>query len=184
MASDDMAEGQDGSALGDRVDAADLNMLVAAYDGLVRAGDDSVRAAWRFGQVVDGLTDPKIGYYLKELAAAMSLHPGTLSRYRRLYSTYPRPELAIEAAHQLQSYNIGLLNVSADDLQPVAHGRPLRGRHWKGKCHDCGSNHVGRIEVDADGNPVVTDEQLDEIVNGPAIPATPGVPEAQFNPGT
>lgn len=184
MASADTPGNQGATTPGRRVDAGTLNALELSYAGLVKAGEDSVRAAWRFGQVVDGLTDPKIGYYLKELAAAMSLHPGTLSRYRRLYSTYQRPELAIEAAHQLQSYNIGLLNVSADDLQPVAHGRPLRGRHWKGKCHDCGSNHVGRIEVDADGNPVVTDEQLDEIVNGPAIPATPGVPEAQFNPGT
>jgi hypothetical protein len=157
------------------VDAGTLNALELSYAGLVKAGEDSVRAAWRFGQCVDSFTD---SYYMHELAGAMNLSAGTLYRYRRLYVAYQRPELALEAAHQLETFNIDTIWQLQNDLHPVRHGRPLRGRHWKGKCHHCGSSDVGRIEVDADGNPVVSDEQLSEIVNGPADQGA--VPEARF----
>lgn len=162
---------------GRRVDASTVNALKLSYRGLVKAGQDSVRAAWRFGQCVDSFSDT---YYMTQLADAMSLSVGTLYRYRRLYFAYQRPELALEAALELESFNIDTLVQLQDDLHPVRHGRPLAGRHWRSTCRNCGGHDVGREEVDADGNPVVTDEALEAMVNGTGET----VPEAQFRSGT
>lgn len=163
---------------GRRVDAGTLNTLEMSYHGLVKAGQDSVRAAWRFGQCVDSFTD---SYYLYQLADAMNLSAGTLYRYRRLYAAYQRPELALQAAEQLETFNIDTIVQLQNDLHPVRHGRPLAGRHWRSKCHHCGSNDVGREEIDKDGHPVVTDEALAEMVNGPGEQET--APEVQFRSG-
>jgi hypothetical protein len=154
---------------GRRVDAGTLNTLEMSYGGLVKAGQDSVRAAWRFGQCVDSFTD---AYYLTQLADAMNLSVGTLYRYRRLYFAYQRPELALEAAEELETFNIDTIVQLKDDRKPVRH-KTLRGRHWRSKCHHCGSHDVGREEVDKDGHPVVSDEALAAMVNGPgeAVPA-------------
>jgi hypothetical protein len=150
---------------GRSVDAGTVNTLNENYGHLVKAGEESVRAAWRFGQCVDSFSE---AYYMYELADAMNLSTGCLYRYRRLYLAYQRPELAVQASRDLETYNIDLLWRLKDDRYPVQHGKPLRGRHWKGICHNCGAHDVGRIEVDANGNPLVTDEALEEIVNGPA----------------
>lgn len=160
---------------GRRVDAGTLNALNENYGLLVKAGEDSVRAAWRFGQCVDSFSE---AYYMHELADSMDLSVGTLYRYRRLYLAYQRPELALEAARQLETYNIDLIWRLHNDLHPVEHGRSLRGRHWRNVCHNCQSEDVGRIEVDRDGHPLVSDEDLAEMVNGPAVP------EAQFSEGS
>jgi hypothetical protein len=164
---------------GRRVDAGTVRTLELSYSGLVKAGQDSVRAAWRFGQCVDSFTD---SYLLSELADAMGLSVGTLYRYRRLYAAYQRPELALRAAQELETFNIDTIWRLQDDLHPVPHGRPLAGRHWRFRCHNCQSTDVHREETDADGNPVsVSDERLEAIVNGPE---TGTVPEAQFSSGS
>jgi hypothetical protein len=167
MASDNTPRDHRATAAGRDVDAGTLNTLNDSYRLLVKAGEDSVRAAWRFGQCVDSFTD---AYFMYELADAMDLSVGTLYRYRRLYGAYQRPELAVQASRDLETYNIDLLWRLKDDRYPVEHGKPLRGRHWKGQCHNCGSNDVGRIEVDADGHPLVSDEELAALVNGPPVP--------------
>jgi hypothetical protein len=153
------------------VDAGTVNTLNDSYHLLVKAGEDSVRAAWRFGQCIDSFSDD---YYMYQLADAMNLSVGTLYRYTRLYHAYQRPELAVAAARELETYNIDTIFRLHNDLHPVPHGRSLRGRRWQGKCHNCGSSDVGRIEVDKQGHPLVSDEELAELVNGPAVP------EAQF----
>ena len=167
------------SSPGRAVDAGTLNALTSSYAGLTKAGEDSVRAAWRFGQCVASFTDPQIGYRMHELADAMDLSSGTLYRYLRLFQAYQRPELAIQASRELETYNIDLLWRLKDDHYPVPHGKPLRGRHWQNKCRTCGGHDVGRIEVDASGNPLVSDEDLETIVNGPK-PEQAAVPAAQF----
>jgi len=147
---------------GRRVDAGTLNTLELSYAGLVKAGQDSVRAAWRFGQCVDSFTD---AYTLIQLADAMDLSIGTLYRYRRLYAAYQRPELALEAAEQLETFNIDTIWRLQNDLHPVTHGRALRGRE----------------EVDKFGDPVVTDQDLEVIVHGPD--GQNEVPGVQFSHG-
>jgi hypothetical protein len=153
-------EGRGASTPGRRVDAGTLTTLEASYSGLVKAGQDSVRAAWRFGQCIDSFTDM---YTLLQLADAMELSTGCLYRYRRLYLAYQRPELALEAAKQLETFNIDTIWQLQNDLHPVPHGRPLRGRHWRSTCRNCGGHDVGREEVDKDGNPVAAGEAPEQM---------------------
>jgi hypothetical protein len=168
------------TAPGRAIDASTVNTLADSYGHLTKAGEDSVRAAYKFGQCVDSFSHM---YTMAQLADSMDLSSGTLYRYTRLYLAYQRVELAVQASRDLETYNIDLLWRLKDDRYPVEHGKPLRGRHWKGKCHNCGSNDVGRIEVDKDGHPLVSDEELSAIVNGPAAGDSPAVPGVQFSSG-
>jgi transcriptional regulator with XRE-family HTH domain len=144
------------------VDAGALRALRLSYKSLVKAGNDSVRAAWRFGQTLDSFSD---SYTQLQLADGMELSVSTIARYLRLYRAYQRPEQAVEASVQIESYNIDLLVELQNQLAPVGHGRPLAGRHWLSVCRVCRSHDVGRIEVDEDGNPV-TDEEAAEARAG------------------
>ena len=160
---------------GRSVDAGTVNALNDSYSHLTKAGEDSVIAGYKFGQCVDSFSHL---YTMAQLADSMNLSAGTLYRYTRLYLAYQRVELAVQAARQLETYNIDLIWRLQNDLHPVVHGRSLRGRHWRSKCHHCGSDDVGRIEVDKDGHPLVSDEELAAMVNGPGEQAA--VPETQF----
>ena len=131
------------------VDAGTVRALQRAYRGLVKAGNDSVRAAWRFGQCLDSFTD---SYMQLQLADAMDLSVSTISRYLRFYRAYQRVEQALEASAQLETYNIDTLVEFQDQLAPVEHGRPLAGRHYRYVCRRCQSRDVGRFEVDGNGN--------------------------------
>jgi hypothetical protein len=127
------------------VDAATSRALIMAYKSLVKAGNDSVRAAWRFGQTIDSFTD---AYKQTDLADAMGLSVSTLHRYLRLYRAYQRPELALEASEQLETFNIDVLWELQTQLHPpVERGRSLAGRHFRYRCQHCQSTDVGREEV-------------------------------------
>jgi hypothetical protein len=136
------------------VDEGTAQMLATAYKALVKAGGDSVRAGWRFGQVLDGCSE---AFTQRQLADALNLSTGTLGRYLRLYRAYQRPELAVEAAKQLQTFNIDYIVELQNQLKPVEH-RTLAGRHFQYHCTSCGSREVKRQEVDEAGNPVAEDE--------------------------
>lgn len=127
------------------VDAATRQALSMAYRSLVKAGSDSVRAAWRFGQTIDSFSD---AYERAELADALGLSVSTIYRYSRFYHAYQRPELALAASEQLETYNIDVLWDLQNQLHPIEHGRPLAGRHWRYVCRSCGSDEVGRDELD------------------------------------
>lgn len=142
---------------GKGVDAGTVKVLRLAYRGLVKAGNDSVRAAWRFGQALDSFTD---SYTQLQLADAMGLSVSTLARYLRLYRAYQRVELALEASAQLETYNIDTITELQNQLHPVEHGRPLAGRHWRFTCRSCQGHDVGREEIDADGNLVGDETEL------------------------
>jgi hypothetical protein len=118
--------------------------LKASYKQLVKAGNDSVRAAWRFGQCLDSFTD---AYSLAQLADAVGLSIATVYRYRRLYAAYQRPELALEASEQLETYNIDTLVQLQGGLLPSEHGRPLAGRRFHYRCRHCRSTDVAREEM-------------------------------------
>jgi hypothetical protein len=130
---------------GRAVDAGTASLLAQAYKSLVKAGNDSVRSAWRFGQTIDSFTDD---YTMAQLADAMDLSTGTLHRYARLYRAYQRPELALRASEQLETFNIDIIWQLQNQLSPVEHGRPMAGRRYRYTCNHCHSTDVGRIEID------------------------------------
>ena len=130
---------------GRAIDADVATMLWTSYQECRRYGNDSVRAAWRFGQCIDSFTD---AYTMGELAETVGLSAGTLNRYRRLYGAYQRPELAVKASEQLQTFNIDLIYELQNQLKPVQHARPYAGRRYVYTCRSCHSHDVGRDEID------------------------------------
>jgi transcriptional regulator with XRE-family HTH domain len=136
------------------IDAGTLQALKMSYRTLVKAGDNSVRAAWRFGQTIDSFTD---AHRQADLADAMGLSVSTLNRYLRFYRAYQRPELAIQASDELETYNIDTLWELQTQLNPrIGRTRPLGGRHFRYRCHHCQSTDVGREEVPEDDDEAVT----------------------------
>ena len=131
------------SSSGRAVDAGTARTLELSYKQLVRAGEGSVRAAWRFGQTIDSLTE---AYTKLQLAEAIGISSGTLNRYHRLFGVYQRPELAVEASERLQTYNIDLIWALQAQMMPIEH-RPLAGRRYRYRCQTCHGTDVGREEV-------------------------------------
>lgn len=144
---------------GKAVDASTARLLRRSYQNLVKAGDNSVRAAWRFGQTLDSFSDRHTGYTQIQLAEATGLSTGTVYRYRRFYGSYQTPELAVQASRDLETYDIGVLITLHDQLHPVEHGRPLAGRHWQHTCRNCHSTDIARVEIDADGNLIEAEDE-------------------------
>jgi hypothetical protein len=145
---------------GKSVDASTARLLRRSYANLVKAGHNSVRSAWRFGQTLDSFSDKHTGYTQVQLAEATGLGTGTVYKYRRFYGLYQTPELAVQASEELETYDIGVLIELHGQLHPVEHGRPLAGRHWRYTCRNCYSSDVGREEVDEDGEPVGDENEL------------------------
>jgi transcriptional regulator with XRE-family HTH domain len=141
---------------GKPVSDTEARILRRAYRGLVKAGNDSVRAAWRFGQALDSFTD---NHTQLQLADAMGLSVSTIARYLRLYRVYQRVELALEASAQLETFNIDVITELQNMLHPVEHGRPLAGRHWHSVCRTCYGTDIARVETDADGNEIEDEAQ-------------------------
>ena len=132
---------------GRTVDVADLAFLTEHYGNLVKAGNNSVRQAWRFGQALDSRLD---SYTRKAIAEAMNLSVATIGRYLKFYYAYQRPELAEQAAELLETFNIDIITELRDDLAPIGHGRPMAGRHYRYRCTNCGGHEVRREEIDPD----------------------------------
>jgi transcriptional regulator with XRE-family HTH domain len=126
------------------VDEATARALRMSYQSLVKAGTDSVRAAWRFGQCIDSFSD---AYTQRDLADAMGLSVSTLHRYRRFYAAYQRPELALAASEQLETFNIDIIWELQNQLRPVEHGRPMAGRRFRYRCQHCQATDVRREEI-------------------------------------
>lgn len=146
---------------GKSVDAGTQRLLRRSYQNLVKAGHNSVRAAWRFGQTLDSFSDRHTGYTQAQLAEATGLSTGTVYKYRRFYHLYDTPELAVQASEELETYDIGVLIELHGLSSPVEHGRPLAGRHYRYVCRTCQSHDVRRQEIDGAGNPVGDDEPAD-----------------------
>lgn len=150
---------------GRALDASSTEILRDAYASLIRAGNDSVRAAWRFGQLVDSLTDHTVGCTMAVLAEAIDLSPSTLYRYRRLYLAYQRVELAVQASQQLGTFDIGIIWELQNQRQPIDH-RPLAGRRFRTYCTHCHSADTARVEIDPDTEqPLVP---LDDLIGAGA----------------
>jgi hypothetical protein len=144
------------------VDAGTMQLLRRSYANLVKAGHNSVRSAWRFGQTLDSFSDRHTGYTQLQLAEATGLSVGTVYRYRRFYGLYQTPELAVQASEELETYDIGVLTELQGQLTPVGHGRPLAGRHWVSTCRSCGSHDVSRDEIPPESDPEKGEGQFDD----------------------
>jgi len=92
-----------------------LTLLHELFDKLNRAGEDSLRAAFAFGQCVDALSG--IGYTYEQMGAEVDRHEGTIQKYATLYRRYARVELLIEAAKRYQTFDIARLTGSDEALQ-------------------------------------------------------------------
>lgn len=125
----------------------DAQKLADAKRALVKAGEESVRAAWKFGKEIDRLLGR--GYTREEIAVHVGLKVGSTYRYTRFAGTYQRVELAITASRVLHTYDVGRLTELAGQIVPVER-RGLAGRHWELTCRACGSHEVGRDEIIAD----------------------------------
>ncbi|MBO0813825.1 MAG: hypothetical protein J2P30_01525 [Actinobacteria bacterium] len=131
-----------------QVDAETRQLLALSYGQLVKAGNDSVRMAWRFGQTVDSLTD---SYSKIEMAEALGISYATIHRYHRFFGAYQRPELAVTASEELETFNIDLLWHFAMSGNLPPRSRALAGRHFRYRCTKCHSTeYVQREEYDPD----------------------------------
>jgi hypothetical protein len=129
--------------VGREVDQEAGRELRELYGVVVSSNRDSVRASWRFGQRLDSYSDD---YTRAELAIAVGLSVSTVQKYLRLYRAYQRPELAQQAAEQLETFNIQLI-IDLQDRRPVAHGRPLGGRRYRYRCAHCSGVEIHREEI-------------------------------------
>ena len=132
---------------GRAVDAGTLRALRLSYKSLVKSGNDSVRAAWRFGQTLDSFSD---SYTQLQIADAMELNVSTIARYLRLFRAYQRPELALAASQELETYNIDTITELQTALGPIEHGRPMAGRRFRYRCQHCKSTEIHREEIPED----------------------------------
>ena len=129
---------------GRAVDGQTVRLLREARAELVRAGRDSVRSSWRFGQAIDSTSDR---YTRAQLAEAVELSVGTLGRYLRLYHAFQRPELAEAASQQLETFDIGIIAELAGMTKPVEHARPYAGRRYRYRCQHCHGTEIAREEI-------------------------------------
>jgi hypothetical protein len=145
-----------------QVDAGTRQLLGEAYRALVKAGNHSVVQAWRFGQTIDSFSDT---WTMRQLADAIGIAESTVRRYWRLYGAYQRPELALAASQQVESYNIDVLVQLVNGLEPMERIKPLIGRRYASRCTRChSSEHVRRVEIDPEtGEPLEPDEPPAEV---------------------
>jgi hypothetical protein len=83
-----------------------LDALVAAYERLNKAGADSLRHAYSFGQVVDALSTM---YTYDELGAAVGRSYATVYTYARLYRKYSSAQALVHMATELGTYDVSKL---------------------------------------------------------------------------
>ena len=106
-----------------------LDLLYTAYANLVKAGKDSLSAAYRFGQVVDAL----YGYYTyAEMGREIERSAATVQIYRKLFQRYPHEGALQEVAQKLGTY----------DISKLAGRNPAVPVHWAYHCTNCGSSAI------------------------------------------
>jgi hypothetical protein len=117
------------------MDGANLVALRQAFDNLVRAGDDSLRAAYNFGQIADALND--IGYSWAEMGDAVDRRGPTIYMYVRLYRRYPTLDALTMTAKKWGTYDINRLTGSDVSLQS----------RFGYQCLGCGSWDTHRVPM-------------------------------------
>lgn len=136
--------------------------LGLSYAQLVKWGEGSVEASWRFGMTIESLIR---AYTKREMAESLGVTVGTINRYHRFFGAFQRPELAVEASELLETFNIDLLWKFAMDGNMPERGRAMAGRHFRYRCSACHrTDTVQREEYDPETGKTVTDDQSEPAV--------------------
>jgi hypothetical protein len=104
-----------------------LDLLLTAYEDLVKAGNNSLSKAYVFGQVVRALHR---FYSYREMGAAINRSESTVSNYAKLAGRYPTEKSLLDAADELGTYDVARL--SSDNVHAAA---PY---HMVWHCSHCG----------------------------------------------
>lgn len=112
-----------------------LDRLQSDYLNLTKAGESSLRAAWEFGNTV---ADLHRYYAYADLGEAIGRSGATVSLYHRLYERYGHPDILVDVAKELGTYDVSKL---AADEHSEAATRVL------GHCATCGSWNVKKERV-------------------------------------
>lgn len=95
-----------------QIKGENLTALRMAFDALVKAGDESIRAAYNAGQI-----DALINLYTYEtMAEAVNRSTKTIAKYARLYRRYPTFDALLLTAHRYDTYDISILLGSDETL--------------------------------------------------------------------
>lgn len=105
-----------------------LMMLVSAFDNLVKAGEQSVIMAYRFGAVVNALHG--FSYSYAEMGRQVDRSGTTVYGYRKFFLRYHSENEMLQAAVRLGTYDIGRL---------ARDGSEDAGYHYGYQCTNCGA---------------------------------------------
>lgn len=108
-----------------------LAALHLAYDSLTKASEQSLRAAFDFGQIIDALANT---YTFEVMADEIGRHRTTIALYSRLYRKFTRVEHLIAASRELGTFDIARLCSE----QALVHYKIIY------HCANCGSYDVQR----------------------------------------
>jgi hypothetical protein len=113
-----------------------LDGLQLAYESLVKAGSNSLSAAYRFGQVIDALSGP--GYYThRMLGEAIGRSGAMIGVYARLYRSYHSERHLLATADKMGTYDVSVL----------AGKTPQVAVKYTFKCENCGSSDIVKERV-------------------------------------
>lgn len=107
-----------------------LDQFIAEYGKLVRAGNGSLQAAYRFGSVVNALHGL---YTYKQLGGVIDRTGGMVAIYAKLARSYPNENALLRTADQLQTY----------DISRLAGGTPSASATYVMLCNHCGT--IGEV---------------------------------------
>lgn len=114
----------------------DMAALKQALSALVKAGDDSLRAGYNLGQIIDALQNI---YTLSTMAEFCYRSESTLARYARLYRHYASIDDLLSTAHQIETFDISIL----------VSGPAVVAMKYAYQCGTCGSWDTHRKPVTA-----------------------------------
>lgn len=117
---------------GKKLRRENLVALKMAVEALVKAGDDSLRAAYNLGQIIDALY--ATGYTYETMGDAVDRSPSTVAKYRRLFGMYAKVEDLLRTAHKYETFDVSILTGSQEKLAAK----------FGYKCDDCGSWNTHR----------------------------------------
>lgn len=106
-----------------------LELLHSAYDALVKAGEDSLKKAYLFGNVVHALHGI---FTYRQLGDELGVTPTTVSKYDKLYRKFPTEKALLDRSRELGTHDVGLL---ASDIPAVHYA-------YAWHCTNCGSYAV------------------------------------------
>jgi len=117
-----------------------LIALHQAWDQMTRAGENSLRAAYNFGQIADALKNAGISWDV--MGHEVDRSAATIHKYANLYRRYPRVEMLLEASEYHDTFDVSIL-VRPEDTQ-IGHGK------FGYQCGNCGSWDTHRKPAPAD----------------------------------